>query len=377
MIQKRILVVAGLAESLVNFRGHLIQDLASAGHDVHVAAPGIDGDPQISQRLRELGASPHDIPLKRVGMNPVSDLRTLLALVHLFRTVKPHTVLAYTIKPVVWGGIAARLARVPCFFALITGLGYAFTENAKGARAFLQRLLQVLYRVSLRGASGVIFQNPDDAAEFSDRGLLPVQLAPRIVNGSGVDTNDFSVADFPEYPTRFLLIARLLGDKGIREFAEVARRFKDGNIPAEFHLVGPIDPSPNGLPETTVKQWHADGLLRWHGSLSDVRPAISSAHVYVLPSFYREGTPRTILEAMSMGRPIVTTDAPGCRETVEQGVNGFLVPVRNAEALAEAMRKFVGDPGAIAQMGAQSRRIAEEKYDVRKVNAHMMEAMGL
>jgi glycosyltransferase involved in cell wall biosynthesis len=230
--------------------------------------------------------------------------------------------------------------------------------------------------MGLRRATGVIFQNPDDAREFLERGLLTSRITPQIVNGSGVDTKAFSVAVFPSGPIRFLLIARLLGDKGIREFAEAAKMLKAENPAVEFHLVGPIDSNPDGLPENLVECWHNANILYWHGSLLDVRPAILASHVYVLPS-YREGTPRTVLEAMSMGRPIITSDAPGCRETVVDGLNGFLVPVRDTEALADAMRKFIETPDLISQMGAQSRKIAEEKYDVGKVNAQMMEAMGL
>lgn len=376
MSKKRILIVAGLAESLLNFRGRLIEDLASKGYDVHVAAPQIDRDPRFLQKLRGIGITPHEIVLNRVGLNPVSDLKTLMALHRLYRRLRPQIVLAYTIKPVIWGGIAARLARAPSFFALITGLGYAFTGKPQGAKAFIQRVSQFLYRFSLHGASGVIFQNPDDAAEFINRRILPSRITPQIVNGSGIDTGAFAQAPLPDGPIRFLLIARLLEDKGIREFARAAEALKDSKISAEFHLVGPVDPNPSGLPESTITTWQENGILVWHGSLSDVRPAISSAHVYVLPS-YREGTPRSVLEAMSMGRAVITTDAPGCRETVMDGINGFLVPVRDSEAVADAMRKFIDSPHLISQMGAQSRRIAEEKYDVRKVNAQMMKAMGL
>lgn len=376
MKQKIILIIGGLAESLVNFRGPLIKAFSDAGYDVHVAAPNVTTDPALCDRLKLIGATPHDIFLQRTGMNPFSDLKSLLTLISLMRTVRPQYVLSYTIKPVVWGGIAARFVRGIKFFALITGLGYAFIGEKRGNRAIAQRFAEILYRRGLRHATGVIFQNPDDAKEFLKRRLLPKRVTPKIVNGSGVDTETYSVAGFPSGTIRFLLIARLLGDKGICEYAEAAKMIIAENPAVEFHLVGPVDPNPNGLPVSTIKKWHDDGVLVWHGSVSDVRPKIASAHVYILPS-YREGTPRTVIEAMSMGRPVITTDAPGCRETVKDGINGFLVPVRDAEALADAMRKFIGSPDLIFQMGAQSRRISEEKYDVRKVNAQMMEAMGL
>lgn len=376
MKQKRILIIASLAESLVNFRGPLIKALCDAGHEVHVAAPSITEKTALCDCLKSIGATPHDIFLQRTGMNPVSDLKSLLVLISIMRSIRPQHVLSYTIKPVVWGGIAARFVRDIEFYALITGLGYAFIDGKRGERFITRRLAEVLYRKGLRHATGVIFQNPDDAREFLERGLLPSRVTPKMVDGSGVDTETFSMAALPSGPISFLLIARLLGDKGIYEFAEAAKMIRAENSAVEFHLVGPADPNPNGIPVSTVKKWHDDGILVWHGGLSDVRPAISSAHVYVLPS-YREGTPRTVIEAMSMGRPVITTDAPGCRETVMDGVNGFLVPIRDAETLADAMRKFIESPDLISQMGAQSRIIAEEKYDVRKVNAQMMEAMGL
>lgn len=376
MTEQRILMIAGFAESLIKFRGHLISELVAAGHDVHVAAPGLDRDPEFRNALRELGATPHDVALSRAGTNPISELRSLVVMFRLLRAVRPRTVLAYTIKPVVWGGIAAGFAGVPNFVALITGLGYAFTGEASGKRAVVRRLSQLLYRLSLRNAARVIFQNPDDAAEFAARGLLPAGLVPHLVDGSGVDTDAYASTPLPDGPIRFLLIARLLGDKGIREFAEAAALLKARGAEAEFHLVGPLDPNPDGLPESLVKAWNDAGVLRWHGGVADVRPALSQAHVFVLPS-YREGTPRSVLEAMSMGRPIVTTDAPGCRETVQPGINGFLVPVRDHHALADAMAAFIADPSLVVRMGARSRRIAEEKYDVRRVNAQMMLAMGL
>lgn len=376
MTNQRILIIAGVGKSLINFRGHLIKALDAAGHDVHVAAPGLCRHADLRTQLDKLGATAHEVALSRSGTNPLKDLLGLLALYRLMRAIQPDLVLAYTIKPVVWGGIAARIARVPEFFALITGLGYAFTGTARGKRAIIRRLLLLLYRTSLRRSAGVIFQNPDDKAEFSSRRLLPPASRTRIVNGSGVDTAHFHSAPLPDGPIRFLLIARLLGDKGICEFVDAARLLRSRGLEAEFHLVGPLDANPTGLPESRVRAWHDEGVISWHGAVPDVRPAIAAAHVFVLPS-YREGTPRSVLEAMSMGRPIITTDAPGCRETVVAGANGYLVPVRNAEALADAMTYFIRQPVLVARMGAVSRKVAEEKYDVHKVNAQMMEAMGL
>lgn len=373
----RIFILASLPSSLSNFRGALIESLLAAGHDVYTGAPGLLEDSATCAWLRARGVRYNDVPLSRTGLSVTGDLRALMALRRMMREIGPDLVLAYTIKPVIWGMIAAWLARVPRRVALITGLGYAFVGEARGKRAMIRWLVSKLYSIALRRTSLVFFQNPDDRDDFRRWGILPARTRAILVKGSGVDTTAFAEAPIPERPPlRFLLIARLLRDKGVQEYVNAARIIRMTHPEAECHLVGPIDTNPDAIRETEVRAWQDAGYMIWHGAQSDVRPSIVASHVYVLPS-YREGTPRSVLEAMSMGRPIITTDAPGCRETVEDGVNGFLVPVRDAEALADAMRKFIEAPELISQMGAQSRRIAEEKYDVRKVNAKMMEAMGL
>lgn len=372
----RILIIASLSKSLRNFRGALIEALGAAGHEVHCAAPELLQDRATCDWLRARTVICHDLPLARTGLSVSSDLRTLVHLFRMMRRIHPDLVLAYTIKPVIWGMIAAWLARVPRRVALITGLGYAFVGDARGRKAAIRWLVSQLYAAALRRATLVFFQNPDDRDDFARWGILPKTTKVVLVNGSGVDTDFFALSDLPDPPLRFVLIARLLRDKGIREYAEAAAYLRQTHPEMECHLVGPLDSNPEAIDESEVLAWQEAGQVAWHGRLSDVRPAIAAAHVYVLPS-YREGTPRSVLEAMSMGRPIITTDAPGCRETVREGVNGFLIPVRDAEALATAMERFLLEPERVAQMGAESRRIAVEKYDVHKVNAVMFRAMGL
>jgi glycosyltransferase involved in cell wall biosynthesis len=360
----------------MNFRGPLILTLVSRGHDVHVAAPDLIGDITTTNWLQAQGVTCHDVPISRTGLNPFADLRALLALTLLMRRVSPDAFIGYTIKPVIWGIPAAWMAGVPQKFALITGLGYAFTGKVQGKRALIQRAARWLYSQALRRASLVFFQNPDDEAEFKRLNLIPAGLPTHVVNGSGVDTNDFSQVLMPIGPTKFLLIARLLGDKGIREYAAAAEKLSALNPEVEFHLVGGHDLNPDAIRPDEIRAWQKAGNIVWHGELEDVRPAITAAHVYVLPS-YREGTPRTVLEAMAMGRPIITTDAPGCRETVLEGENGFLVPVGDVKALAETMQRFLDDPALVRSMGRRSREIAVEKYDVHKVNEFMLKEMGL
>lgn len=372
----KVLLVGSLASSLRNFRGPLVVAIREAGHDVHVAAPGLLSDAATRTWLEAQGMVCHDIFLDRAGLNPVSDLRTALNLRKLMLNVRPDLFMGYTAKPVIWGLIAAGSVGITKRVALVTGLGYAFTDGAGGVRATLRSLTRALYRFALRRATLIFFQNADDGADFQRLGLLPQETRVEIVSGSGVDVAHYLPVPLPTSPTRFTLIARLLGDKGIREFVAAARQVKQNRPGVTFHLVGGVDSNPAAIPWAEVQSWHDAGHIHWHGHLDDVRPILAQTHVYVLPS-YREGTPRTVLEAMSMGRPIITTDAPGCRETVKHGDNGYLVPVKAVDELVKAMERFILEPDLINQMGIRSREIAVEKYDVHKVNEQMLECMGI
>lgn len=375
MRAKIFLVIASFPDSLIKFRGPLIDALLESGKEVHVAAPDLVPGGDVALALAHKGVRVHSIPLQRTGLNPIRDLALLMALIALMWRLRPRYVLSYTIKPVVYGSLAAWLTGVKHRFALVTGLGYAFTGTASGKRALLRRLIQRLYRFALRRTHRVFFQNPDDEALFREFQLLPETVPSSVVNGSGVDVAQYSVAPLPDKPC-FLLIARLLGDKGVREYAQAAQLVKAVYPEVVFRLVGWIDDNPDAITQRELDQWVDSGLLEFLGKLDDVRPAISDCSVYVLPS-YREGTPRTVLEAMAMGRAVITTDAPGCRETVVDGDNGFLVPVKDVDALVAAMMKMIDTPGLAASMGERSRRVAEEKYDVHKVNAAMLEGMGI
>ncbi|MDQ3058650.1 MAG: glycosyltransferase family 4 protein [Pseudomonadota bacterium] len=370
----KFLLIASLAESLINFRGSLIAALQARGLQVHVAAPDLpQGDP-IRQQLQARGVVVHNVVLRRTGTNPVADVQTLWSLWRLMRRVQPSHVLGYTVKPVIYGSLAAWLAGVPRRFALVTGLGYAFQQQGQGGA--LQVLVQRLYALALGRVQTVIFQNPDDEALFRQRALVTPGARTCVVNGSGVNVATFSVAPLLPGPPCFLLIARLLGDKGVREYAQAACRVRALHPSVRCLLVGWIDTNPDAIAQHELDAWVADGMLEFLGRLSDVRPAIADCSVYVLPS-YREGTPRTVLEAMAMGRAIITTDAPGCRETVVDGDNGFMVPVKSVDALEQAMLKFINDPMLAARMGQRARQVAEEKYDVHKVNAAMLHEMGI
>jgi glycosyltransferase involved in cell wall biosynthesis len=368
-----VLVLGSFAESLINFRGPLLKAMVERGHAVIGCAPPGDAN-NVKTGLNAMGVEYAPVHMDRAGINPVADARTMAHLLSLFRAVKPDVVLSYTVKPVVYGSIAARLAGVGEVFSIITGLGYLFSGGRLGGQA-RNVLARFLYKLGLRGNRRVFFQNPDDRDFFERAGLLRRPEQAVLINGSGIDVDSFRPVPPPE-GLSFLLIARLLRSKGIHEYAEAARIVKSRHSGIPFRLAGWIDESPDAIGEKELRRWTEGGTIEYLGRLNDVKPAISQSSVYVLPS-YREGTPRTVLEAMAMGRPVITTDAPGCRETVQAGVNGFIVSVRDVAGLVEAMEKFVENPGLVSRMGERSRRIAEEKYDVRKVNHVILNAMNL
>lgn len=370
--KRRVMVLGAFAPSLIAFRGAMIAEMVRRGYEVFAASPGIDIE--IAEKIRALGAIPVPVQLARVSLNPLRAIRTINELKGTFRRLKPDVVIAYTISPVILGAFAARAARIKHFVAFITGLGYAFTGGREPKRLLSRLMATLLYRRALEAADIAIFQNEDDRREFRRLRLLPETLPTALTNGSGVDLDHFSPAPLPD-DLSFLMVARLLKDKGLREFAEAAKALKREHPDARFALAGWIDASPNSISRAELISIAAAGV-DYLGRLEDVRPAIASAGVYVLPS-YREGTPRSVLEAMAMGRAIITTDAPGCRETVVEGQNGFLVEPRDAEALLTAMRRFAQDPGLALRMGAASRQIAEEKYDVRKVTEELLRHVGL
>lgn len=359
---------------MLNFRGPLIRDLVAAGVKVHALAP--DYDDELRQKIQDLGAYPVDFQLTRTGMNPVRDGIDMLQLAALLRRLRPNVTLGYFIKPVIYGTLAAWLAGVPRRVAMIEGLGYVFTvssDRQSWRRRLLKNIVSSLYRFSLGRAHQVIFLNKDDLAEFIAARLVHEDKAVNL-GGIGVDLSDWPVAPAHVRPITFLLAARLLREKGIVEYAGAARLVKARHPEVRFVLLGGLDPNPGGLSHAEVQAWVTEGLLEWPGHVA-VKPWLTQTSVYVLPSYYREGLPRSTQEAMAMGRPVITTDAPGCRETVEEGVNGFLVPIRNVPALAEAMLRFVQNPGLIESMGRESRRLAEAHFDVRKINARLLKIL--
>ena len=371
----KVMLVGSLAESLTGFRGRLLEEMARLGHEVVACAP--TGSDSLRNDLAKIGVRYQELPLNRTGLNPLEDLYSLWCFTRFFRRHRPDVVLSYTVKPIIYGSLGATLARVKTISSMVTGCGSSF--NAGTGRP-LQRLfgllIRSLYRLGLRSNRVVFFQNPDDLELFIERGIVTASNHPTLINGSGVDLDFYATAPLPDHVS-FLLIARLLRAKGIGYYADAARCLRARYPKVKFFLAGGNDNSGRGVPASEVNHWVEQGWIDYLGSLDDVRPAIAAASVYVLPSYYGEGVPRSILEAMAMGRPIITTDAPGCRETVRSGKNGYLVPLHDSVQLAETMERFIANPACIPLMGAASRRFAEEKFDVREVNRIILQSLGL
>lgn len=369
----KIMLIGSLAESLVAFRGRLLEEMVQSGHEVVACAPA--GSDALRANLEKIGVRFQSLPLQRTGLNPLNDLYSLWYLTRLFQSHRPDVVLSYTIKPIVYGSIGAKLAGIKTISSMITGSGSAFSNETLSQKLF-GRLTKSLYRLGLSSNRVVFFQNPDDLSTFIEGRIVSETNHPTLINGSGIDLDFYTPSPFPD-TVSFLLIARLLRAKGIGYYAEAAKQLKARYPQAKFVLVGWGDGSSRGVPSAEVDHWVNQGWIDYLGPCADVRPAIAAASVYVLPSFYGEGVPRSILEAMAMGRPIITTDAPGCRETVQSGKNGYLVPIHDSVKLAEAMERFMIDPASIPVMGAASRRLAEEKFDVREVNRTILQSLGL
>lgn len=370
----KVAIISSLAPTLINFRGPLIAEMVRQGHQVLAFAP--DHDAQTRSALKKLGATPVDYAMSRTGLNPLGDAAALMQLAWLLRKHRPDLSFGYFIKPVIYGTIAAKLAGIPRRYAMMEGMGFVFThdENPGLRHRILQRVSTWLFRTSLFFTHRLLLLNEDDHREFMERRLIRPEKAA-ILGGIGVDLTEWPYQVPRTDPVEFVFVGRLLRDKGVEEFATAARLIREKHPSARFVMLGGHDENPTAIPLSRVKQWVDDGLVIWLGHIP-IRPALKDASVFVLPS-YREGVPRSTQEAMAAGLPVVTTDVPGCRDTIEEGVNGFLVPARDANALAKAMEYFLEHPERIVPMGRQSRRMAEAHFDVNRQNRKLLDLIGL
>jgi len=334
-----------------------------AGYDVHVAT--MEG-PAVAD-IQALGMTHHPIPMTRSGKHPLQELGTLLALVRLFRRLRPDVVHLVTIKPVLYGGIAARIARVPGMVAAISGLGFVFLSSSLKMR-LVRAVVARLYRIALgHPNSRVIFQNANDRDLLKSLGAVREDQVV-IIRGAGVDLDAYRpTPEPPAPPVVVTMVARLLRDKGVQEFVQAAKLLRERGVPVTMQLVGGLDAgNPASATQADVDAWQQEGCVEALGERSDVAALYAAAHIAVLPS-YREGLPKSLIEAAACGRAVVTTDVPGCRDAIEPDVTGLLVPVRDAAALADAIVRLAEDAALRQSMGTAGRALAEREFDINQV----------
>ena len=365
MEKKRILLIASFAGSLIRFRGDFIKALVQNGFDVFTAAPTY-AESDI-EKISAMGATPIEFNLQRTGLNPLNDLKSIKELKSIMKDNQIDLVFPYTVKPVIYGSMAANSCKIPVI-SLITGLGYAFTGLTPKAR-LLQRFNETLYKLSIRKNKVIVFQNRDDYQLFLDRKVISKQQKVDFVSGSGVNLNQFTFKEKnASDKVSFLLVARLIEEKGIALYMDAAKILKAKYPKTEFHLIGSPETSPSAISEDELNKLHKEGIIVFHGRQTNIEEHLNQRDIFVLPSYYREGLPRTTLEACACGNPIITTDSVGCREAVKEGENGFLIEPQNLDALVKPMEYFITNPDKIKEMGISSRKYAEERFDVNIIN---------
>lgn len=365
----RIVISTNEMWNIVNFRSGLVKALREAGYSVICLA----GEDQYVEAVRALGCEVKCLPLRSHGLNPLSDALLAFEYFRLLRHFRPKAYLSFTAKPNIYGAVAAWALGIPAF-CNVAGLGSGFTTNG-----WLRPFLKLLYRVSLRKAQAVFFQNAEDLKEFVESGLVEMERA-RLLPGSGVDLSRFvpsSVAPVDGGAIRALFVGRLLREKGVQEFARALACLRRQGVPVKGSLLGPLDlRNPRSVSKQEIDNWESEGLVEYLGRAEDVRAALGDCDVVVLPSYYKEGTPRALLEAAAVGRPLITTTIPGCKDLVVDGVNGYLVPPRDVSALADALRRFATLSTADRKrMGGESRRMVENRYDERIVIGRYFEVL--
>lgn len=392
----KVLVFTADANTLCYHRADLIRAMVATGAEIVTAAAG---DPERADKfLSSIGGRHLSVRMARSSLSIMRDLETISDFQLIIRTERPDVLFAYTIKSVLYGCILGRLHGVRKIYALLPGLGVAFEPPKTFKQRLVSTVAHTLYSIALRCTHAIFLQNRDDEALLRELHILPKRTPVHVVAGSGVNLESFPPSDVQDDAAvnagriRFMLMSRLLQSKGVRVFAEAARLIKQSHPQAEFHLVGPFDPNPDRIDESEVRQWTDDGVIIHHGMVKDVAALLKAMDVFVLPTWYREGVPHSTLEALSTGRAVITTDAPGARETVRltaagneqrtrqealmEGLNGFLVRPRDSAALAAAMLRYLEQPRLLHSHGIASRYLAENVFDVRKVNAVMLREMG-
>lgn len=373
---EHIAMVGTLAETMLGFRGELIRDLIAAGHTVYAFA--IDYTPATKQKIRQMGARPVSYRMGQLSANPLSDLGAIFQLYRLFKKHGITLSYCYFSKPAVYGTLAAKMAGIPKRIAKIEGLGRVFTRNpgGDGLKTHILRCVMVmLFKLSLPHAHKVLVLNQGDKKDLQSFGeKIP---EPFVLGGIGVCMNRYPFRPPVTDPIRFVFIGRLLPEKGVRYFVNAAKAIRGKHPNVEFILVGAPDNKPGAINKAELEQLVAEGTVIWPGPVNDVTPWLAKSSVFVLPTYYREGVPRSTQEALATGRPVITTRMPGCRKTVKEGVSGYLIAPHDQAGLESAMLSFIQNPDLIPAMGIASYRLACEKFDVRIINRTIMREIGI
>lgn len=363
----RVAIVVNTSWNIYNFRMNFVKALQKAGHEVHAIAPR----DEYSRHLEEAGCKYHNLHMDSRGANPVKDSALILELAYIYWRIKPDVVLHFTVKPNVYGTLAAALLGIPSVNN-VCGLGTVFLK-----KGLVSKVAKLLYKISFRFPKKVFFQNPDDLRLFVEEKLVKQEIAA-ILPGSGIDLDVFTPTPLTRNMTfRFLMISRLIVDKGVYEFVDAIRKIKEKGIHAHFFVLGAIDEEhKRGIPAAVVEGWVHEGLFEYLGTTDDVRPYIQQSDCVVLPS-YREGSPRSLMEAACMGRPVVATDVPGCHQVVRDGFNGLLCESHNASDLADKMIEMMSLPERVLQrMGTYGRRKMELEFSDKTVALHYLSAIN-
>lgn len=374
----KIVIIGTVASSFLGFRADLIQALCKKKYKVYAFTSEYTAEDL--KKIESLGAIPITYELNRGGLNPLADIIATYQLSKKIQKIKPDLVFSYFSKPIIFGTIAAKLAKVPRVIGMLEGLGYTFTEQPEGLNKKTQLIKKIqvfLYKIALPQLDKLIFLNPDDPYDLLDQYSIKVKKV-EVLGGIGLNLEHYKFSNNFTSNISFIFIARLLAEKGIYDYIKAAKIVKEKYPSVKFTVLGSIDKEALGsLKEEELQSLVQTDILEYPGHVNNVSEWIDRASVFVLPSYYREGVPRSTQEAMAIGRAIITTNVPGCRETVINGVNGFLVPKWNPEALAEKMIYFIEYPEQIEKMGYESYKIAQEKFDADKVNKRLINMLGL
>jgi len=375
----KIVLIGTTASSIYGFRSDLIKLLIKLNHEVYTFTSEYKENE--IEKIESLGAIPVIYSLNRGGLNPFKDIKSTFLLTQKIKKIDPDIVFSYFSKPIIFGTIAAKIAKIPKVVGMLEGLGFAFTEQPEGLsnKAKIIKAIQVaLYKIALPKLDNLILLNADDNRDLLEKYSIVVKNI-HILGGIGIDLKQYSYQPVSNYKEniKFLFIGRLLKEKGIYEFVSAAKIVKRRYPQAEFTILGAIDEyNPGALKRSELEQLISSGIINYHGYVNNINEWITQSHVFVLPS-YREGFPRSTQEAMAIGRAILTTDVPGCRETVINGVNGFLIERWSSISLAQKMIYFIENPDEIKRMGQESYKIAKKKFDVNQVNIHLLNILGL